>query len=53
MRIDSGRAVSAMDFEMRTFRVHFDATSHIRFDAPSILSFFAAPNDFAQIQNLL
>ena len=35
---DSGRAISVMDFEMRTFRAHFDAESHIRFDVPSMLN---------------
>lgn len=35
---DSGRAISVMDFEMRTFRAHFDAASHIRFDVPSMLN---------------
>lgn len=36
---DSGRGASAMDFEMQTFRVHFDAESHIRFaDVPSVLN---------------
>jgi hypothetical protein len=28
MRIDSGRAVSAIVFEMRTFRAHSNAASH-------------------------
>lgn len=38
MRIDSGSAVSAIDFEMRTFRAHFGTASHISSDALSILS---------------
>lgn len=39
MGIDSGREVAAMVFEMRIFRVHFDAARHIRFaDVPSVLN---------------